>query len=50
VSCAIPGGKRPDQVEDNVRAADLPPLSETQMAKVREIYDKYIRDQAHQRW
>jgi aryl-alcohol dehydrogenase-like predicted oxidoreductase len=28
VSCAIPGGKNPSQVEDNVAAADMSPLSE----------------------
>jgi aryl-alcohol dehydrogenase-like predicted oxidoreductase len=50
VSCAIPGAKRPDQAEDNIRAADLPPLTEAQMAKVQEVYDKYIRDQVHHRW
>ena len=50
VSCAIPGAKRPDQAEDNVRAADLPPLTEAQMAQVQEVYDKYIRDQVHFRW
>jgi aryl-alcohol dehydrogenase-like predicted oxidoreductase len=50
VSCAIPGAKRPDQAEDNVRAADLPPLTEAQMAKVREVYDQYIREQVHYRW
>jgi len=50
VSCAIPGAKRPDQAEDNVRAADLPPLSEGQMALVREVYDRYIREQVHHRW
>ncbi len=50
VSCAIPGAKRPDQAEDNVRAADLPPLAEAQMARVREVYDQYIREQVHYRW
>ena len=50
VSCAIPGAKRPDQAEDNVRAADLPPLTDNQMALVREVYDKYIRDEVHHRW
>jgi aryl-alcohol dehydrogenase-like predicted oxidoreductase len=50
VSCAIPGAKRPDQAKDNVRAADLPPLTEAQMAKVREVYDQYIREQVHYRW
>jgi aryl-alcohol dehydrogenase-like predicted oxidoreductase len=50
LTCAIPGAKRPAQVEENVRAAELPPFSETQMAKVREVYDAYIRAQVHQRW
>ena len=50
VSCAIPGAKRPAQVEDNVHAADLPPLSEAAMQRMREIYDQYIRPQVHQLW
>jgi aryl-alcohol dehydrogenase-like predicted oxidoreductase len=50
VSCAIPGAKRADQVEENVRASEMPPLSEAQMAKVRELYDHKIRDLVHQRW
>ena len=50
VACAIPGAKRPAQVEENVRAADLPPLSEAQMALVREVYDTCIKKQVHQRW
>jgi aryl-alcohol dehydrogenase-like predicted oxidoreductase len=50
ITCVIPGAKRPSQAEDNVRAADLPPLSETTMATVREIYDQTIREQVHHRW
>ncbi len=50
VSCTIPGAKRPGQVEENAKAADLPPLSSETMDKVREIYDAYIREQVHQRW
>ncbi len=50
VSCAIPGAKRPSQVEDNVHAADLPPLTEAQMSAVQRIYDNSIREQVHQRW
>ncbi len=50
VSCAIPGGKRPSQVEDNVAAADLPPLDEPTMAKIRAVYDRYIRPQVHSNW
>jgi aryl-alcohol dehydrogenase-like predicted oxidoreductase len=50
VTCAIPGAKRPAQVEDNVRASDLPPLSEAQMAEISEVYDAKIRELVHQRW
>jgi len=50
VTCAIPGAKRAAQVEENVRANDLPPLSDAQMAKVREVYDRKIRELVHQRW
>ncbi|MGO8815225.1 MAG: aldo/keto reductase [Terriglobia bacterium] len=50
VTCAIPGAKRPSQEEDNVRASDLPPLTDVQMAKAREVYDTYIRKLVHQRW
>ncbi len=50
VTCAIPGAKRPDQVEENVRAADLPALDEATMAKVKQIYDGRIKGLVHQRW
>jgi aryl-alcohol dehydrogenase-like predicted oxidoreductase len=50
VSCAIPGAKRPVQVEDNVRSADLPALTDAQMAEVQQVYDTSIREQVHHRW
>jgi aryl-alcohol dehydrogenase-like predicted oxidoreductase len=50
VTCAIPGAKRPSQVEENVRAADLPALSDETMSKVREIYDRLVRPQVHHYW
>src|SRR5690349_14866349 len=37
VSCAIPGGKRPEQVADNCRASDLSPVSAETMAAVKRI-------------
>jgi aryl-alcohol dehydrogenase-like predicted oxidoreductase len=43
VTCVIPGAKRPEQVEDNARAAALPPLDEVTMAAVEAIYDRRIR-------
>jgi len=50
VSCAIPGGKRPEQVADNCLASDLAPLSAEVMDEIRRIYDQKIRPQVHQRW
>lgn len=50
VSCAIPGAKRPSQVEDNARAADLPPLSPETMQAVERIYNQRIKPLVHQRW
>jgi aryl-alcohol dehydrogenase-like predicted oxidoreductase len=50
VTCAIPGAKRPSQVEENVSAADLPALPDETMSKVREIYDRLVRPQVHHYW
>jgi len=50
VTCAIPGAKRESQVEENVRAADLPPLSDATMQRVLEIYTQSIRPLVHQYW
>jgi aryl-alcohol dehydrogenase-like predicted oxidoreductase len=50
VTCAIPGGKRPQQVAENCSAADLPSLSEATMTAIRRIYDQYARPRVHQRW
>lgn len=50
VTCAIPGAKRAVQAEDNVAAADLPPLSEQTMQAVRAIYNARIRPLVHQTW
>jgi aryl-alcohol dehydrogenase-like predicted oxidoreductase len=50
VTCAIPGGKRPEQVADNCRASDLPVLSDETMTAVREIYDRQIHPSVGSRW
>jgi aryl-alcohol dehydrogenase-like predicted oxidoreductase len=50
VSCAIPGAKRPAQVDENCAAADLPPLDEATMAKIRAVYERRIQPHVHQRW
>ena len=50
VTCAIPGAKRPSQVEENVHAADLPALPDETMARIRDLYEKRIRDLVHHYW
>lgn len=50
VTCAIPGGKRPDQVEANCAASDLPPISEGTMQALAGLYETRIRPYVHDRW
>ena len=50
VTCAVPGAKRPAQVEETLRAADLPPLTDPTMKKIAEIYDRNIRPEVHALW
>jgi aryl-alcohol dehydrogenase-like predicted oxidoreductase len=50
VTCAIPGGRRPAQVRENVVAADLPPLAAETMQAVRRLYDEKLRALVHHRW
>lgn len=50
VTCAIPGGRRPAQVDENMPAADLPPLSPASMAAAADVYARFAREQVHHRW
>ncbi len=50
VTAAIPGAKNPQQARDNIKAAELAPLSSEIMEKVREIYDRLIRPQVQHQW
>jgi aryl-alcohol dehydrogenase-like predicted oxidoreductase len=50
VTCAIPGGKRRLQVAENCAASDLPPIPESAMDAIREIYEAKIRAGVHHRW
>jgi len=50
VSCAIPGGKRPEQVADNCRASDIPPLTPHTIAAVKRTYDEKIAPLVQSRW
>jgi aryl-alcohol dehydrogenase-like predicted oxidoreductase len=50
VSTVIPGARNPEQVSANVAAADLTPLRPEQLAGVRDVYDRLIREHVHDRW
>lgn len=50
VSVVIPGASRASQVESNVRAAELPALTDEQMAQVTAIYDDLLRESIHPQW
>ncbi len=50
VSCAIPGARRPDQVQDNCAASDASPLSLEEMKAVEDVYRSRIAALVHHRW
>ncbi|MGS0973065.1 MAG: aldo/keto reductase [Candidatus Izemoplasmataceae bacterium] len=50
VSTVIPGASKAEHVASNVKAIDLPPLSQEEMNKVKEIYDLYIKNPVHYLW
>jgi aryl-alcohol dehydrogenase-like predicted oxidoreductase len=50
VSTVIPGARNPEQVAGNVAAASLAPLTDDQLAGVRDVYDRLIRPHVHDRW
>ena len=50
VTCAIPGAKRPAQVQENVAASDRPRLSRAVMKKIQALYDRRVRPSVHHYW
>ncbi|PJJ48343.1 aldo/keto reductase [Hymenobacter chitinivorans] len=50
VSCVIPGASKPSQLESNLKAAELPAITDEQMQQVRAIYDERIRPLVHYTW
>ena len=50
VSCVIPGAKRPEQVQDNCAAADLPELPAETLRAVQALYTDRIQPLVHQYW
>lgn len=50
VTTVIPGASRSSQLVENIRAAQMNPLTDEQMKGVRDIYDRYIREDVHKLW
>jgi aryl-alcohol dehydrogenase-like predicted oxidoreductase len=50
VTCAIPGAKRPSQVDENFTVSEFAPILDEIMLKVRAIYDRYVRTLVHHYW
>jgi aryl-alcohol dehydrogenase-like predicted oxidoreductase len=50
VTTVIPGARTVAQARANAAAADLPPLGDDFMIEIRELYDRELRTQIHDRW
>lgn len=50
ISTVIPGASRVAQLQDNVKAASLPALSQEQMQGVQRIYEQYLKAAVHPQW
>ncbi|MCF7923706.1 MAG: aldo/keto reductase [Candidatus Izimaplasma sp.] len=50
VSTVIPGASKESHIKNNVEAAELPDLTDKQMAEVKRIYDTYIKYPVHHLW
>ncbi|WP_329176646.1 MULTISPECIES: aldo/keto reductase [unclassified Streptomyces] len=50
VTSVIPGARSVEQARANAAAADLPALPPEVLSGVRDLYDRRIRAQVHQRW
>lgn len=50
VTTVIPGASRPEQVHSNLKALEVPQISEEQMKKIDDIYSRLIKKEVHQLW
>jgi aryl-alcohol dehydrogenase-like predicted oxidoreductase len=50
VTCAIPGGRRPSQVDENMSASDLPPMSAQLLEQVVAVYERFAKPHVHHLW
>jgi aryl-alcohol dehydrogenase-like predicted oxidoreductase len=50
VTAVIPGASNVDQARGNAAAADLPALTDSELADLERLYDERIRAHVHDRW
>ena len=50
VSTVIPGARTPEQARGNAAVGELVPLTDAQLAGVRDVYDRLLRPHVHDRW
>lgn len=50
VTCAIPGAKLRQQVEENIKSVEISSLSKKTMNEIRSIYERKIRKHVHHYW
>jgi aryl-alcohol dehydrogenase-like predicted oxidoreductase len=50
ISCIIPGASKPEQILSNIRAIEIPELSQEQLGDINAIYETKIRPIVHHLW
>jgi aryl-alcohol dehydrogenase-like predicted oxidoreductase len=50
ITCTIPGAKNVKQAEENFSSADKPPIPDSVIKKIKEIYNDRLRNLVHHYW
>ncbi|QVY65155.1 aldo/keto reductase [Polaribacter sp. Q13] len=50
ISCVIPGTSSVEQLVSNLNTSNISPISDTQLAQTKSIYDKYIKAEVQDLW
>ncbi len=50
VSCIIPGASKVEHINSNIDVYNSPELTEDEISKINNVYNKYIKSSVHQLW
>ena len=50
VSCVIPGASNANQIAGNIKASDMPGLTDSEMNIIKHIYDQRVKNPVHYLW